>query len=358
MWRSSAPIAGFWGTSESALSACTDAATPKFLRALSRQYGFGQFRAPQGICREILHILGPFHQSALPKLGGNPPNPANEFPVLDDHGYPQLLQGRRGENGHPGLWDEWRWKPVPCPRRNDPAGVSDNPNVVTDPVRVAKRVAEFRRCLTYLEQSYRAEKRLGFGVDDFNESLVRLKRAVGRPRDPSVPETRISPWLEFAINIRARELAGLEPKAPLKDEHDRFVQMAAKEVAARAKAVRGPNGDRMLRRYVEALMALCQEFTGRPVMAMRHKDSVYEPQLVGAGGNVIRLIVDLLEPGVIETRLVNWVCAARRKYAGKRMRFHDFFPGYGATVRDGGMPTAPAPYQLKLEAISQPIFCP
>jgi hypothetical protein len=248
---------------------------------------------------------------------------------------------------------------VPRPRRNDPAGVSDNPNVVTDPVRVAKRVEELKRCLAYLEHSYQLEKRLGFGVEEFNESLVRLRRAVGRPRDPSVPESPISPWLEIAINMRARELAGVEASAPLLPEHNRFVQQAAKEVAARTKAVRGPSRDRTLRRYVEGLMALFQEFTGHPVLAMRYKDSVYEPQLVGAGGNVVRMIVGLLEPGISDTRLVNWVCAARRKYAGKQMRFRDLFPAYGATFdEETGWPRAAPGYELKLEAISQPISCP
>jgi hypothetical protein len=53
---------------------------------------------------------------------------------------------------------------VPRRRRNDPAGISDNPNVVTDPERVAKRVAELRRRLTYLEQSYSLEKQLGLDM--------------------------------------------------------------------------------------------------------------------------------------------------------------------------------------------------
>jgi hypothetical protein len=231
--------------------------------------------------------------------------------------------------------------------------------VVTDPERVAKRVAELRRCLTYLEQSYSLEKQLGLDMKGFNESLSRLKRAVARPRKIDVPETRLNPWLELAINIRARELVGLEPDAPLLADHNCFVQQAARQVAAGATALRGNPGDRLLRRYVEGLVALYQEFTGTPVIAMRHKDSVYEPQIPGTAGRVIRLIVDLLEPGISETKLVNWICAARRKYAGKPMRFRDLFPGYGATFNgDTGLPSLPAPYRLELQTISQPISCP
>lgn len=247
---------------------------------------------------------------------------------------------------------------MPRPRRNDPAGVSDNPNVVTDPVRAAELAEEFQRRLAYLQRSYHIEKRLDLGVDGYNQSLARLKRAVRRPRDPNVPESRLSPWIEIAINIRARELAGLDPDAPLESQHNRFVQQAAREIAARAKAVRGTTGERVLRRYVEALMALIQEFTGKPVRATRYKDSVYEPQLIGTGGEVVRGIAALLEPGVSETTLANWILDARRKHAGKPMRFRDFFPGYGLTLdARTGLPAAAAPYQFKLQAVSQPISC-
>ena len=231
--------------------------------------------------------------------------------------------------------------------------------MVTDPERVAKRVAELRRRLTYLEQSYSLEKRLGLDMKGFNTSLSRLKQAVTRPRNIHLLETRLNPWLELAINVRARELAGLAPDAPLLADHNCVVQQAARQVAERATALRGNPGDRLLRRYVEGLMALYQEFTGTPVVAMRHKDSVYEPQIPGTAGKMMRLIVDLLEPGISETKLVNWICAARRKYAGKPMRFRDLFPGYGATMNeDTGLPTLPAPYRLELQAISQPISCP
>lgn len=132
---------------------------------------------------------------------------------------------------------------MPRRRRNDPAGVSDIPKVVTDPVRVEKGVAELRRRLTYLEQSYSLEKQLGLDMRGFNESLSRLKRAVARPRKIDAPETRLNPWLELAINIRARKLAGLEPDVPLLADHDCFVQQAAREVAERATALRGNPGD-------------------------------------------------------------------------------------------------------------------
>lgn len=123
--------------------------------------------------------------------------------------------------------------------------------------------------------------------------------------------------------------------------------------------LRGNPGDTLLRRYVEALMALIQEATGTPVLATRHKDNLYEPQLVGIVGKTIRHIIGGLEPSVTETRLVNWVCEIRRERAGKPMRFRDYFPGYGARIdEDTGLPVLTGSVRLERLEINTPIFCP
>ena len=146
-------------------------------------------------------------------------------------------------------------------RRNDPAGVSDNPILVSDPLREAAVIARFKRGLGYIEQHYLIAKRFGLDKRTFNESLARLQVAVAGPRQVDVPESRLSPLLEIAISKRARELAGLAPDALLGDEHEAFVHRAARDVAKRTKALRGRPSQALLLYHVEALMALIQETT-------------------------------------------------------------------------------------------------
>jgi hypothetical protein len=78
-------------------------------------------------------------------------------------------------------------------------------------------------------------------------------------------------------------------------------------------------------------MALIQETTGTPLLAIRDKDYFYDPQLLGKSGEAMRLIIGMLEPAVGEKTLANWVLEIRRKRAGKPMRFLDYCPGYGMT---------------------------
>jgi len=78
-------------------------------------------------------------------------------------------------------------------RRNDPAGVSDNPIFVSDPLREAAVIARFKRGLGYIEQHYLIAKRLGLDKRTFNESLARLQAAVACPRQVGAPESRLSP---------------------------------------------------------------------------------------------------------------------------------------------------------------------
>gem|GEM_PF-4919562 len=92
-------------------------------------------------------------------------------------------------------------------RRNDPAGVSDNPILVSDPLREAAVIARFKCGLGYIEKHYLIAKRFGLDKRTFNESLARLQVAVACPRQVDVPESRLGPVLEIAISKRARELA-------------------------------------------------------------------------------------------------------------------------------------------------------
>lgn len=250
-------------------------------------------------------------------------------------------------------------EPLPRKRRNDPVGVSDAPAVVTDPARVAELVREYKPRLGHIFACHELAKQTGFDRLGFNELLKRLQNAVRRMRPVSGAGVRLHPALEIEIARRARKLAGLSTDAVFGTEHDQFVQQAGRDVAASAKSIRGRSGQVSTRHCFEGLVALIQETTGKPVRAPRHKDSVYEPQLLGPSGEALRVLMKAMDPSVSETTMVNWICALRRKYAGKPMRFGDFFPGYGATMDAAtGVVKLRAPYRLVSFEPSAPISCP
>ena len=49
-------------------------------------------------------------------------------------------------------------------RRHDPAGLPDQPTLVTDPAREAELIAEFLRRYEFIVTSYRNEKQLALGT--------------------------------------------------------------------------------------------------------------------------------------------------------------------------------------------------
>ncbi|MEO7827535.1 MAG: hypothetical protein ABIR60_10380, partial [Allosphingosinicella sp.] len=111
--------------------------------------------------------------------------------------------------------------------------------------------------------------------------------------------------------------------------------------------------------HVEGLMALIQEACGTPVMALREKDSVYDPQLAEGASKSLQIVFSAMDPGVTIVQLVNIVRAARRKYAGKTMRFRDFFPFYGGGVDPETLAPTPGPHhRLEHFEMAEPIYCP
>lgn len=110
--------------------------------------------------------------------------------------------------------------------------------MVTDPFREAELIAEFQRRVRYLADAYQLEMSLGLDRRSFNASLARLKASAGRPIDSRVRQSRLSPWLEVAINIEVRALAGYPADAPLSAEDGPHVRQAAINVVARAKPIR------------------------------------------------------------------------------------------------------------------------
>jgi hypothetical protein len=246
---------------------------------------------------------------------------------------------------------------VPRWRTNDPLGVSDNPVCVTDPVRVAEIAREFQRRLAYIERSYEVCKAEVDDVRSFNDSVSRLKRAVAEPSKGTARKSRLHPRLEILISCAARQLARIEPDVPLGVEHVAVVDQAAREVAAKVSAIRGrPSADRV-RHHVEGLMALIQETCGMPVLATRDVDEV--PRVAAGVSRIIPLMFSRMDPAVTETQLFNIIRKARRTYAGKPMRFRDFFPLYGARVNRATLAPVPQrPYKLLHFEVAAPIYCP
>lgn len=80
-------------------------------------------------------------------------------------------------------------------------------------------------------------------------------------------------------------------------------------------------------------MALFQETSGKPILGEYEPKGIYAP----AGSNPLsQMLIDIvqeMEPRASAATVVGIIKDARKKYAGKRMRFIDFFPGYGLTIR-------------------------
>lgn len=246
---------------------------------------------------------------------------------------------------------------MPRRRENDSLGVSDSPTCVTDPVRTAEIAEEFQRRLAYIEQSYKLSKAQAADNRSFNHSLARLKKAVVEPAAPDRGKTRLNPRLEILINHIARKFAGIGPDEQLVACHVECVDRAAREVAAKVSAVRGRPASEQVRHHVEGLMALIQETCGKPVLASRDRDEV--PRLADGVSRIIPLIFSRMDPKVTETQLFNIVREARRAYAGKPMRFRDFFPLYGATLDAATLAPVPQPpFKLLHFELAAPIYCP
>lgn len=242
---------------------------------------------------------------------------------------------------------------------NDPADLPGRINSAADVSTVVEQISEFRRSLDFVEHQFRAAQRVEFDLQNYNRSLARLKNAVGKPVPPNAPRTRLHPWLEFAINVKAREFAEVAPDAPLLREHDPYVQQAAAHIAKHAKGLRGAPAHDLLRSYVAGLVVLFQEATGERMKAPRDKNSVYDPQLLGEPGRAMRILVDHLQPGISDTLLSRWVRTAQRKCVSSPKRFRDLYPGYGAMLKPGAAPQLLPPYRIdKLIGVSQPIYSP
>lgn len=212
---------------------------------------------------------------------------------------------------------------MPRPRTNDPLGVSDNPKVATDPARLEASVAGFNHRRQLIEQNYNAVLQY---VGNFNRSLEKMKRGLARKRRAKIRGERAHPAVETLINKLARDQAEARTGIPGSKITRADAEAGARKASEVLKPFRGRARNEMLRFHVEAMMALLQQTTGVPVLLTLNKDNLYDPQAVNWVGDILVRIFQRLDPAVAVTTLASIVKNARRKYAGKRMRFYDYFP--------------------------------
>lgn len=248
---------------------------------------------------------------------------------------------------------------MPRQRTNDPLGTSDNPHVATDPDRINQRLTEFHRRISYIEESYRLCSN-GLGPDvAYNRSLARLRSAVRRNATHARPLERAHPEIEIAINKFALDHScgrtGSEHPELTEDD----VKVGVLRAAAELKMRRGAGRNTILRRHVEGLMALIQQFSGKPVLVVIQKDNIYDPQAVSPCGEVLLNVLSTIEPKAQVCTIASMVKKARAQYAGKPMRFEEFFPFYGdcgEMLRGEANPHTGA--RLQLMGLSSPIYFP
>jgi len=227
------------------------------------------------------------------------------------------------------------------PRINDPAEVSDNPRCVTDPAREAELRDELKRRLQYIRSHYLSGRSV-MSLQEHNASLASLKNIVVGKADAEGLAS-LSVLLQLRISSKAREFAderGTDGAASVSDD-DRL--RAMRWAAATLKPVRGRPAAGYLHHTIEGLMALVQEYSGRPVRVGKTRNCVDDPHFKQGASEIIPKLLRELDPSITETQLVNIVLRARRKYAGRPMRFESFFPGYSSGpltiiyhTRDGG----------------------
>jgi hypothetical protein len=221
---------------------------------------------------------------------------------------------------------------MPRPRTNDPLGVSDHPQLAVDPERITRIQQEFRRRLIHTLRSFSVARTIERDYGTIEASLVRLREALARRRPVKRQGLRLHPEVEMALSYKARQFADERTKAADAKVEQRDVQKAALWVTNALTVKQGAPTDRMLVHHVEALMALAQQTTGRPVLSRRDRNSVYDPHLADPKAQMIFEALNDIDPDVTVTKVVNIIRQARRKYAGKAMRFSDFMPAYGGEV--------------------------
>ena len=234
--------------------------------------------------------------------------------------------------------------------------IIDAPNYVTDPAREAELLADFNRKRLYAIRSFRTARLIEANFGTVASSSRRAKNAVNRKRGSKRPQMRHHPEVEAAMSYVALQIAHKRtgednPKVLAADRGK-----AAVKVSDSLNVKMGRNDDRMLQHHIEGLMALWQETCGMPVTAQQTKNSDYGPHLADRKAQDIFECLHGVDASITVTQVVNCICQARKKFAGTRMRFQDFFIGFGAKITENGEIELAAPYQLVASGINFPTY--
>lgn len=242
------------------------------------------------------------------------------------------------------------------PRINDPIGTSDNPHYTSDPSRLAELMAEFLPRLEHIRNNYILCTRYLESKVEFNASLTRLQSACAKPKVEGATEERLHPELELVISHFARKFAAERAgknAEPVQADVERAARRAVKLLSTR----KGAPGREILRHHVEALVALVQEFSGKPVLALRQRNGVYDPHFADGISQLVPTIFQSIDSKILEGTLARMVLDARKQNAGRPLRFTAYFPLYGAQVRDDGAIMVGGMEVGRFED-AFPIYCP
>lgn len=214
-------------------------------------------------------------------------------------------------------------------RPNDPIGLTDEPACVSDPRRLAEAIPEFRRRLAYIDGHYRLGKHFFESVPEFNDAARALNALAAGACAASGYRRRLPPTIEIAVSVNARRFAQErtgQPDAPVERQD---IRRAAEHVGRRLHPIgHRPRADNLIH-HVRGLMALIQDFSGRPVVPRRYRNSVYDPHFMPGVSQIVSTIFAELEPSATIGRLVKIAEDARKDWAGRRPTFGEYFPGYG-----------------------------
>ncbi len=215
-------------------------------------------------------------------------------------------------------------------------------------------LTEFRKRLEFLKESYRfARKALRDDQIWFNESRRRLRRRVRTKRKAKVRGDRVHPEIEIVITHHARRIAAAEGR----EVSQRDANEAARIAVSLLKSRRGRPENRVLEHHVIGLMALVQNFSLKPVVARRHRNSVYDPHFAEGLSQIVPTVFHNIDPRITTTSLVNIVLKAKRRQDGSEPLFRDLFPFYGASFVEGEIKLRPG-LHLKALELNISIYCP
>lgn len=216
---------------------------------------------------------------------------------------------------------------MPAPRKNDPFEVSGPRNIVTDSARQAELVGEFQRKLDYLRWSFETARYLYGGRNNLNAGLAQLRDEVERGDNP--PSHPSHPELQFAVSYLSKETASARGDGGV-TEADTLT--ARQRLVERIKPARQRPADRVLEHHAWALMALLQETSGKVIHATLFKRGVYDPQPTDELSHVMVTVLQSWDPTIEIRTVANLILKARKRFAGKPMRFDTFAPGFGQKV--------------------------